>query len=153
MDLTERKGTDQLQGLIHLHEMCCLCMAGMAGTLSHRFFHIYIYIYIYILYIYIYIYIPLARDLASDCDVTISVICRISSKNATDSILESIFDLVTWWLTENRLTENRLTENRLTENRLTENRLTENRLTENRLTENCWVQQTVEMVHHGGCNP
>ena len=35
--------------------------------------------------------VPLARDLASDCDVTISVTFRISSNtNATDSILVSI---------------------------------------------------------------
>ena len=35
--------------------------------------------------------VPLARELASDCDITISVTFRISSNtNATDSILVSI---------------------------------------------------------------
>ena len=37
------------------------------------------------------IYVELTRDLESDCDVTISVTCRISiDTNATDSILVSI---------------------------------------------------------------
>ena len=36
-------------------------------------------------------YVEITRDLESDCDVTISVTCRISSNtNATDSILMSI---------------------------------------------------------------
>ena len=38
--------------------------------------------------------VPFARDLASDCDVTITVTCRISSNtNATDSILVSILTI------------------------------------------------------------